>query len=60
MELKLIKINWLFLDKELEPKSSKQINLSLKKKKAIRAKSQVVMKILRIVQLVKTKEKGLH
>lgn len=60
MELKLIKINLLFLDKEQEPKSSKQINLSLKKKKAIRAKSQVVMKILRIVQLVKTKEKGLH
>jgi hypothetical protein len=50
MELKLIKINWLFLDKEQEPKSSKQINLSLKKKKAIRAKSQVVMKMLRIVQ----------
>jgi hypothetical protein len=38
------------MDKEQEQKSSKRINLSLKKKKAIKAKSQVAMKNKIIIQ----------
>jgi hypothetical protein len=45
MESKLIRIKWQFLDKEQDQKSNKQINSSLKKKKEIKAKSQVAMKI---------------
>lgn len=45
MESKLIKIKWQFLDKEQDQKSNKQINSSLKKKKEIKAKNQVVMNI---------------
>ena len=46
--------------KEQEQKSSKRINLSLKKKKATKAKSQVAMRNKIIIQQVKTQEKELQ
>ena len=48
------------MDKEQEQKSSKRINLSLKKKKETKAKSQVAMRNKIIIQLVKTQEKELQ
>jgi hypothetical protein len=41
------------LGKEQESKSNNQINLLLRRKKATKAKSQVAMKISKIVQLVR-------